>query len=302
MCAAFNCETKTPIWKIATKQATRILRYKEVIEILRNLELEPEGAWTYNLPVSKGTVQIWLQALLVTGMRHSELHILHDHPELFQDDGTILLDKNVFYDVGKQKQTLVERVIYLSDTGMKIMPEFFDVPMISPDPKKAYNYLDTVLVATGKKLGYPERTIQFKEKQTIGIEQVEVNGIKQLRRITSPVEKTVTTNGLSVRVFRKTWNSWLVNYFKNDNNALTIAEMSMGHTDQIALQHYLSLQFDEDDTKDIERAVKGFGLHPGWKNKEVKEKENTGSKDGNDNTNKDQIEPKVNNQESNSTS
>ena len=51
-----------------------------------------------------------------------------------------------------------------------------------------------------------------------------------------------------------------------------------------------------DDTKDIERAVKGFGLHPGWKNKEVKEKENTGSKDGNDNTNKDQIDPEVNNQ------
>ena len=258
---------KTPIWKTANRQATRILRYGEVRELLANLELEPTGAWSRKIPASKGTVQVWLQALLFTGMRFYELAILHSHPELLQDDGTIILEKNTFYDVGKKKQTLRERVVYLSDMGLDIINKFFDVLSLHSDPFEAYNYLDAVLTATGKALGSPERTITLKENKTIGIQEIEKNGKRMVVRQTTPVERTLVTNGLSVRVFRKTWNSWLVNYFKNDIHSLTIAEMSMGHTDQTALKHYLTLQFDADDMKDIERAVKGFGLHPGWREK-----------------------------------
>ena len=118
---------KTPIWKTANRQATRILRYGEVRELLANLELEPTGAWSRKIAVNKGTVQVWLQTLLFTGMRFYELAILHSHPELLQDDGTIILEKNTFYDVGKKKQTLRERVVYLSDMGLDIINKFFDV-------------------------------------------------------------------------------------------------------------------------------------------------------------------------------
>lgn len=260
----------TAIWKTANRQATRILRYGEVREILANLELEPTGAWARKFSASKGTVQIWLQALLFTGMRFHELAILHSHPELLQDDGTIMLAKNIFYDVGKKKQTLRERVVYLSDMGLDIVNRFFDVLPLHSDPGEAFRYLDAVLTATGKKLGYPERTITYRENKTIGIQEIEKNGKRMAVKQTTPVERTLVTNGLSVRVFRKTWNSWLVNYFKNDIHALTIAEMSMGHTDQTALKHYLTLQFDDDDMKDIEKAVKGFGLHPGWREKKEK--------------------------------
>ena len=258
---------KTPIWKTANRQATRILRYDEVVRLLSNLELEPKGSWTRKITASKGTVQVWLQALLFTGMRFHELAILHSHPELLQDDGTIILEKNTFYDVGKKKQTLRERVVYLSDMGLEIINKFFGVLPLHSDPGEAYRYLDSVLVATGKALEYPERRITFKENRTIGITETENDGKKKRVKQTTPVERTLVTNGLSVRVFRKTWNSWLVNYFKNDVHSLMIAEMSMGHTDQTALKHYLTLQFDADDMKDIEKAVKGFGLHTGWREK-----------------------------------
>ena len=270
---------KTPIWKVATRQATRILRYSEVLELLRNLELEPTGAWARKVAVSKGTVQIWLQALLVTGMRFHELTILHSHPELLQDDGTLLLEKNKFYDVGKKKQSMSERIVYLSDKGLDIVQDFFNVPLLNSNTIEAYHYLDNVLSATGKKLGYPERSITYKENRTIGMYEIEKNGKRQMTKETAKVERTITTNGLSVRVFRKTWNSWLVNYFKDNNHSLTIAEMSMGHTDETALKHYLSLQFDQEDMNDIEKVVRGFGLHPGWKNKEVKEQETTTAKE-----------------------
>ena len=262
-------EMKTPIWKIANRQVLRILRYSEAKEIITNIEMDrPKDApWAYDLPVSKATVQVWIQALLFTGMRFHELAILHSHPELFQEDGTLRLDKNAFYDVGKKKQTNKERIVYLSDMGIPVIAKFFDVPALSEDPNKAYHYLNSVLRETGKKLEYPERTIQYREKRTIGIEEVEKNGKKKIIKKTSPIESQLTTNGLSVRVFRKTWNSWLVNYFKGDPYSLTLIEMSMGHTDHIAVQHYLTLQFDEYDIKDIERAVKGFGVHTGWREK-----------------------------------
>ena len=265
---------KTPIWKVATRQATRILRYNEVLEILRNLELEPSGAWRRKRTVSKGTVQIWIQTLLITGMRFYELTILHSHPELLQDDGTIILEKNKFYDVGKKKQSVSERIVYLSDMGLPIVQRFFEVPPLNSHPSEAYHYLDSVLTATGKKLGYPERSITFKENRTIGIHEVEQDGERWMEKQTAPVERTIITNGLSVRTFRKTWNSWLVNYFKNDINSLTIVEMSMGHTNQTALKHYLSLQFDEGDSRDIAKAVKGFGIHTGWRDKLTSQDQN----------------------------
>ena len=212
-------------------------------------------------------------------MRFHELTILHSHPELLQDDGTLLLEKNKFYDVGKKKQSMSERIVYLSDKGLDIVQDFFNVPLLNSNTIEAYHYLDNVLSATGKKLGYPERSITYKENRTIGMYEIEKNGKRQMTKETAKVERTITTNGLSVRVFRKTWNSWLVNYFKNDSHALTIAEMSMGHTDETALKHYLSLQFDQEDMNDIEKVVKGFGLHPGWKNKEVKEQETAPTKE-----------------------
>jgi len=266
---------KTPIWKVATGQATRILRYSEVLEILRNLELEPSGAWRRKRTASKGTVQIWLQALLFTGMRFSELHILHSYPELLQDDGTLLLEKNKFYDVGKKRQTNQERVVYLSDMGLPIVQRFFEVPLLNSNPGEAFRYLDGVLSATGKKLGYPERTMTFKENRTIGIHEVEQDGERWMEKQTAPVERTIVTNGLSVRAFRKTWNSWLTNYFNDNVNSQVIVEMSMGHTDQIALKHYLSFQFDEEDSRDIAKAVKGFGIHTGWKDKLTSQDQNT---------------------------
>ncbi len=265
---------KTPIWKVATRQATRILRYGEIKEILSNIEVEPSGSWSRRIPASKGNVQIWLQGLLFTGMRFYELFILHSHPELLQDDGTLRLDKNLFYDVGKQKQTVKERIVYLSDMGIGVVDKFFKTLPLHSDPKEAYRYLDSVLAATGKKLGYPERTITYKENKTIGIQEIEKDGKRKIVRQTAPIDRVISTNGLSLRVFRKTWNSWLVNYFKNDNHSLTIAEMSMGHTDKTALKHYLTLQFDDEDMKEIEKAVKGFGLHPGWRNeKEMPEED-----------------------------
>jgi integrase len=61
--------------------------------------------------------------------------------------------------------------------------------------------------------------------------------------------------GVSVKAFRKTWESWLANIYPN--NWLQIF-LSQGHSEKTAMEYYLSLPFNADDRKDMLYYVEGW--------------------------------------------
>ncbi len=62
--------------------------------------------------------------------------------------------------------------------------------------------------------------------------------------------------GISVKTFRKTWESWLMASFPD--KALLIA-MSQGHTQLTAMNHYLNLPFSPQDMERIRSYTQGWG-------------------------------------------
>ena len=63
--------------------------------------------------------------------------------------------------------------------------------------------------------------------------------------------------GLSVKTFRKTWESWLVVSYPN---YLPLIAMSQGHTLITAMNHYLNLPFTRDDLEEIKLRTAGWGM------------------------------------------
>lgn len=252
---------KTPIWFTRNAQCTRILRYSEAKAVIGAIRNEKTGAqWEYTLEVPRSVIQIWLQALLFTGMRPSELWILHEHPELMQSNGSILLERDKFYDVGKQKQKTKERSIYLSDLGMQIIEKFFDTPMLADTFPHANYALDTMLHRAGKEIGLPERTFTRRLKKEVGTKEIKKGDNTKTIPIYEKVDSVQITNGLMLRSFRKTWDSWLVNSFHDASPMfLMLIEKSIGHSIETAMEHYLTFDFDQEDLDEIKKATKGFG-------------------------------------------
>ncbi len=61
--------------------------------------------------------------------------------------------------------------------------------------------------------------------------------------------------GLSVKTFRKTWESWLVVSYPT---ALPLIAMSQGHTLFTAMEHYLNIPFSREDIEEIRIRTAGW--------------------------------------------
>ncbi len=68
---------------------------------------------------------------------------------------------------------------------------------------------------------------------------------------------------ISVKTFRKTWESWLVVSYPN---ALSLIAMSQGHTLFTAMNHYLNLPFTDEDVKEIKVRTAGWSGFRGDEN------------------------------------
>ena len=62
--------------------------------------------------------------------------------------------------------------------------------------------------------------------------------------------------GITVKSFRKTWESWLVVSYPM---ALPLIAMSQGHTLFTAMEHYLNLPFTREDIEEIRIRTVGWG-------------------------------------------
>lgn len=260
-----NIKWKTPVWKVTDAQAKRILRVSEARALISSVNINDQGLMK-KIEASKGDIVVWLQALLFTGMRFAELYKLHGHPELFEANGSIRLDKGIFYDTGKQRQQAKERVVMLSDAGRPIVAKFFAtkkprVILNTTTPEyDIVRVLDAMLKASAERIGLQKR--QFSrtiKKPVIGMDGF-VKRNEDGSKVTAKTQVPQETTGVMVRTFRSTWESWLVSTRGTDEFTLYRIHNSMGHNRETAMKHYLASQFDEDDIADMLKVTEGFGI------------------------------------------
>ncbi len=61
---------------------------------------------------------------------------------------------------------------------------------------------------------------------------------------------------ISVKTFRKTWESYLVVSYPN---LIPLIVMSQGHTEMVSMRHYLNLPFTKEDVEEIKIRTAGWG-------------------------------------------
>lgn len=61
---------------------------------------------------------------------------------------------------------------------------------------------------------------------------------------------------ISVKMFRKTWECWLVSTYREE---VPLIAMSQGHSEIVAMNHYLNIPFSGDEKRDIKERVSGWG-------------------------------------------
>ena len=244
---------KTPIWESKYSQLIRILRYEEAKALFNALDVDNQGRYHVDLGISSVDVAIWMQALLFTGMRLTELWKFREHPELLQSNNTILLAREIFYDSGKKKQLAQERVVQLSDMGVKIVNAFLQTRIPRMAPSLAMPVIDHMLEQAALQLGFQTRTFKYRQREKLPSGKY------------AYTYRDSETTGVRIRSFRKTWDSWLVNTFGSDSMRMDMIMLSQGHNHATSLSHYLTFGLDYDDKQDIKKAMKGYG---GWDFKE----------------------------------
>ncbi len=65
----------------------------------------------------------------------------------------------------------------------------------------------------------------------------------------------IDPTALSVKTFRKTYESWLIHMFPERTIAIL---QSTGHTENIATAHYINLPFDDEDVLRMKKHVEGW--------------------------------------------
>lgn len=65
----------------------------------------------------------------------------------------------------------------------------------------------------------------------------------------------IGNEGISNKITRKTWESWLMFYYPNRVTEITL---SQGHTDITQIKHYINLPFTDEDKSLMEPFVQGW--------------------------------------------
>lgn len=282
-------EWKYMLVKQQKAQIIRILRPKELHELIDNIKMEDIPTWTKSRDtidikeagLDLDDIKVWLKFYLYAGCRFSEGLIIHEYRDdkgdtLYQKNGTLWFPR---YE-GKEKRTFQTRTIYFSNEGRKILDDFFDAPMLpatnQEGTKQVLTALSVMLHKAGERINLPEKTLTLKLTRTL--KNPDGSLMKEMvptsKFIPNPdgtysmamkevvkkeqYDKQYRTNGCAFRSLRKTWESWLSSYYGNDSYMREKIRSSQGHTDDTAWKHYLEISFDNDDLNDIGKEVEGY--------------------------------------------
>jgi len=262
-----------PIWKLTTRGGFvyRILRVSEAMALMDNIDSKDQGIFR-KIEISNKDAKTFLEAILFSGMRLSELIILKKHP--LDKDGKphfrgdrIWLPREKFGTGDKGKFTQKDRFVYLSDTGRKIMSEFMEhteLPVISYQKDNELRVLTEVfssmLKASADRIGLQKRpfmrTVKKAKRNPEG-KPVLIDGKPWYEKIN--IEQRTT--GVSLRALRATSEAWLLISYIYDPFKIQEIAGSFGQTPNVdnVLYKHGALGFDDEDMEDIKKATAGYG-------------------------------------------
>lgn len=120
------------------------------------------------------------------------------------------------YAIRKQKATIKQRYVHLSTRGRSTLDNLWKIVSINNIPT--------------------------------------VQGLHKTLK-TAAVKSGVSSEGLNIKSFRKTWESWLVFYYPGRKDEIFL---SQGHTELTALQHYVNIPFSARDREEMKDWVEGW--------------------------------------------
>ncbi|MDE1854405.1 MAG: site-specific integrase [Thaumarchaeota archaeon] len=71
-------------------------------------------------------------------------------------------------------------------------------------------------------------------------------------------ESGIDPSALGPKTMRKTWESWLIFYYRDKPNSWPIIAQSQGHTGKTSMDHYLNAPFVESERLMMEPWVRGY--------------------------------------------
>lgn len=278
---------KPGIWRISQggSQAKRIVRVKEFLSIMDNIEVDENRIVSHQglfkvIDLKLNNAQRWFKFLLFTGMRFSEAYRLllnegkYNGKELFNPERHTIWYVKELGELGKGKVINKERIIFLSDVGVRIAKEFFDkasIPRLLSASHKRVSIdqmaivMDNVLKHASLKAGLPTRQFSMTRKEytvdALGVRVKGENGKYLYTKKQVPMKEPTT--GCICRSLRATWESYLVAMFMSDPLQILNITGSMGHDRTTAETYYIIAgQFDNEDLDDIKSITKGWGKIP----------------------------------------
>ena len=169
--------------------------------------------------IVKFRFKILLDILLYTGMRYTEIQELEHHAQWFDSQRKIIYLPHLADK--KVNRGTPSRYVYLSNQGKFILDRFFE---------------DT-----------NAPTFPFYQGFDMNLKRwVEKAGIKH---------EPQTNLSISLKTFRKTWECWLVISYPD---RIPLIAMSQGHTEIVAMRHYLNVPFSRTEKLEIEDYTRGW--------------------------------------------
>lgn len=182
--------------------------------------LTPTEADAIRAVISKPSARALFDVLLYTGLRFAELRQLAETPAIFDEErGTLTIRST------KAKATQAGRNVILGDHGRAAVAAFLEAGAKMPAHVSAWQ----------------QNLIRWAEAA-------------HLAPLPAPPEKG-NPYGITVRTSRKTWESWLLSACPSEITRITL---SQGHSETIALRHYLNVSFTAAEREAIRAEVVGW--------------------------------------------
>jgi len=182
--------------------------------------LTPTEASAIRSVISKPSSRILFDLLLYTGLRFAEVRQIADNPVIFDEERGTLSIRSM-----KPSATQAARNVILGEKGAAAVREF---------------------IASGRKI--PSHVTTWQNNLIAWCKAARLSPLPTVPEKGNPY-------GITARTTRKTWESWLLAACPDQIVRITL---SQGHSETVALRHYLNVSFTAAEKETIKAEVVGW--------------------------------------------
>ena len=181
--------------------------------------------------ITKPSLKKLVRVLLFTGMRYQEVIRLKANPTGFNPSRKVIKVRS-----GKKGAVYSERYVHLTPLGVEAVQEFID------DGRTTYPSPTVMMMNL---ITWAKRSHLTEALELVGALQTGFN----------KGHDRINVYGVSVKSFRKTWESWLA---ITNPNMLEMICLSQGHISRTSMAHYLGIPFTHEEREQIKQYTNGW--------------------------------------------